>query len=128
MLIMIQVTKMKREIRNLEEFKELIRRYETITLKEIKQANCSAQKLTGFGLCFTCTLCMKVNYKYSNENCKYCIYGPMKEGRCACLDGKNKDTYSEIACTDTTRTPKELLIAYRNRAIHLKKRYAKYLK
>lgn len=115
---------MKREIKNLAEFKELIKRYKTITLDEIKEENMSLAELTGFGSTSTCQLCQAIK-----ANCKYCVYGKAWRDRCGCpsyrcTTGKNRKTYDAI---ENAITPKELLKAYRNRAKHLKERYSDLL-
>jgi hypothetical protein len=101
---------------NLEEFKELINRYETITIEEINEAfeipllpNVSKIpdikiKLTGFGTTFSCSLCAPIN-----ENCGQCVY---KESY-GCLKGRFEKSYNEI---EQAETSEDLFDAYRNRA------------
>lgn len=105
------------EASNIPEFKALIERYETITLKEIKDnwsgyGSSTAEILTGYGLCNTCTLCIACNKK-----CDECVY---KE-----VDGCSKNmlnkSYYRIYVSDS---PLKLLNAYRNRAKVLRE-YAK---
>mgnify|MGYP003565590199 CR=1 FL=1 len=68
--------------KNIKEFKELILRYESITLEEIeKQLNKGDHiddvkySLTGFGMSSTCTLCQPLLDCIDTPNCEYCIYG-----------------------------------------------------
>jgi len=104
--------------KNLKEFKALIKRYESITLDEIKEAfeksklsiflfDNAANELTGFGnFPNECILCGSV------EMCEQCIYG--NDG---CVNGKNRKTYNKIENADT---PLKLFSAYRARAKHMK--------
>ena len=96
--------------KNLKEFKALIKRYESITLEEIKERFLDyirmlsiAKVLTGFGSPETCTLC-----KVLCRNCVY-TYG--------CSSDISKKTYERICYADT---PIKLLNAFRARAKHMK--------
>ena len=103
--------------KNLKEFKALIKRYESITLKEIEEVfddtyiytNDPANRLTGFGSS-KCPLCKKINV--FNE-CNGCVYTISR----GCLKGINKETYNAIENADTSQ---ELLNAFRARAKHMK--------
>jgi hypothetical protein len=119
------------EMKNLEEFKKLIERYETITIEEIRkewknndEGWETAQNLTGFGGTGTCTLCKAVgidkNELFSNPNCSECVY----EEDYGCIHGNNEKTYNKI---EESKTPKGLLTAFRNRAKHLRKTYKNIL-
>lgn len=106
--------------KNLPEFKALIKRYETITLEEIKEIDNSklidgvyiAEKLTGFGSSETCTLCHYVN---RSEDCNECIYVILTSNDCNC--GDNEKTYYRIYDADI---PLKLRNAFRARAKHMK--------
>jgi len=105
------------ETENLQEFKDLLERYKTITLEEIREAfarkkNISHAKaaLTGFGEVSTCTLCDNID-----TLCHYCAWGPDVR---ACYRGLQKETYKLI---EEAHTPEELLAAYRARAEHMEK-------
>ena len=116
--------------KNIKEFRALVERYETITLKEIKAAwekeawekgnltfiehNC-ANALTGFGHTSTCTLCSK-----GGGFCESCIYSDQE-----CCGGINEKTYFRIW---NASTPRKLLNAFKARAKHLRENYSKYLK
>jgi hypothetical protein len=72
---------MKNKIKNLKEFNELRKRYETITLEDIKlickkfkfSYYCDVRSyLTGFGDRSTCTLCKPMDNIYNNNNCGAC--------------------------------------------------------
>jgi len=100
--------------KNLPEFKALIKRYESITLEEIKEKinesidewlSTIPNELTGFGDKETCTLC-----KYGCSNCVY------NQGL-ACLKGEHRKTYYRISHADT---PIKLFNAFRARAKHMK--------
>jgi len=120
---------------NIEEFKALVNRYETITIKEIINECIShsnfdsyeiAKNLTGYGSIESCTLCKKsYNHYYSiddtNGPCLGCVYGDSFD----CIHGLNNKTYHAIHQVINSA---ELLLAFRNRAKHLRKHYAKYLK
>lgn len=101
---------------NIKEFWELIDRYESITLKEIKKEpiiDYFAKKLlTGFGNLNTCTLC-----HVCRLNCFFCVYGYIN----ACSDKSFEESYDEIYDAET---PKGLLKAYRNRAKVMKNQAA----
>ena len=107
--------------KNLKEFKALKKRYESITLEEIKKAlkaNCwfiGAQVLTGFGCDMTCTLCLPLK-EDGYTNCNKCVYSVVKESGYQCLKGKNKKTYDRILYADT---PTLLHNAFRARAKHM---------
>ncbi len=91
--------------KNIKEAKELVDRYESITLEEIKN-NFDPEELTGFGNAFSCILCLAV------KKCKYCIYVS------GCVDGKNEKSYDRIYYA---YTPTKLRNAFRARAKHIRK-------
>lgn len=119
---------------NIEAFKALIDRYETITLGEIQKIFASRReiivddvpdaakldrhtrikaKLTGFGFSETCILCLSARSlarSLGGERCEYCVF---KSGF-GCL---GHPTYKEIR---NAKSSKSLLQAYRNRAKYLK--------
>lgn len=102
---------------NIKEAKELIIRYNYITVLEInkiiKKHNIKhvgsklANILTGYGNPNTCTLC-----KCINENCKLCIYIELK----GCSHNNNSITFNNIHLANTS---KELKAAFRARAKHI---------
>jgi hypothetical protein len=106
---------------NLKEFKELILRYESITLEEIQKIskirwiaingnNIAGNSLTGFGSKSTCTLCVAVN-----GYCDKCIYSSLTGNSFAgCTDDF---TYSSIGNADTSE---KLLNAFRKRAEYMR--------
>jgi len=105
---------------NKKEFVERVQRYETISLKEIKEewlinddknGHYVAQALTGFGRNNTCTICRAVN-----SNCNICVYG----GYYGCISNKNVDTYNGI---NNAETPRQLLNRFRKRAKHMRETY-----
>lgn len=114
-------------VTNLKEFKALIERYETITLEELKEifksvnfistlGNQAAEKATGFGSMWMCTLCSKVQ-----TDCNRCIYTE----EINCLRGNLKKSYDRI---ENAHTPLKLRNAYRYRAKVLREIYADQLK
>jgi hypothetical protein len=121
-------------MKNLREFKELIERYETITLDEIKTewkiqkdkgwedvdylAYHTANKLTGFGSGSSCTLCKAVKDEY--VRCSDCVY----QYSYGCLNDVNEKSYNKI---ENTKTARGLFSAFRNRAKHLKETYKEIL-
>jgi hypothetical protein len=112
---------------NIQAFKDLIEKYEGITLKEIqkcwdaKDTEEAAKYLTGFGTCMTCTLCRSVH-----ECCTECVYFRKRKSDhlYCCNTGENAKTYDAI---NKAETPEELLKAFRKRAKHMRKAYSKYL-
>ena len=106
-------------MRNSKQFKELIARYESITIKEIEEdinnniddgyLYLTAKRLTGFGSEDTCSLCNVI------ISCNECIYPVISDENC--VSGKNKKTYINIS---NAETPHSLLDAYKARAEHMK--------
>ena len=119
---------MKPQLRNVKELIELIDRYESISLKEIKNTwistNVVANKLTGFGDSRTCSLCKKVGYSdFGSPNCKDCVF----EIQRGCSDS-NRECYDTYYGISLSKTPEDLLQAYRNRAAYLKERFKELIK
>ena len=103
-------------MKNLKEFKELILRYEGITLEDIENVsgeifygNDVSNKLTGHGASTSCSLCIAVE-----RVCESCVYGK----RFACIKLNNQETYDAI---DEAESQKELKAAFQNRAKHMRK-------
>ena len=101
--------------KNLKEFKALIKRYESITLEEIKKKAIEitdfsnvASELTGFGTISHCLIC-------SGFYCNQCIYY-IRSGD-GCSGEINGKTYDRISNADT---PTKLRNAFRARAKHMK--------
>jgi len=97
--------------KNIKEAKELAKRYETITVKEIKgkwDSDNPEKELTGFGDPETCTLCIKVK-----DDCLRCIYGQFL----SCIEDDNQETYYGVR---EANTPTKLKNAYRARAKHIR--------
>lgn len=98
---------------NIEAAKELIVKYRSITLKEIKEVwnennDCIvANTLTGFSKLETCTLCIEAKH-----DCCACIYG----SKYNCLYNIHAKTYNAISYA---KTPIGLLRAFRRRANHI---------
>lgn len=122
---------------NVQEAVDLIKRYESITLKEIKKMfkeglmpekeglmpESVANKLTGFGNAGTCTLCKAVGYGWresSADKCPQCIHGYNHkiEGVACITGGEAGETAHRI---DHANTPVKLRNAFRKRAIYLRK-------
>lgn len=103
------------EIKNMPELLKLIGRYESIELGEIAAKlnedegyiNLCKSILTGFGYANTCTLCVA-----SEGSCNNCAIRILSDALCW-----ETDTYKAIVDADTA---KELLNAYRDRALYLK--------
>lgn len=118
------------EPENIKAFKDLIEKYENITLEEIQKewkllrnatGDDIAPELTGFGSQCTCTLCRAVK-----EYCTKCVYFRRRRDdfMYCCNTGRNAKTYDDI---ENAKTSEELLKAFRQRAKHMKKAYSKYL-
>lgn len=120
---------MNKDATNIKEFKDLIEKYEKITLEEIQKIwkNYSdnsafvgtgadiAPLLTGFGSLSTCTLCRAVK-----ECCTECVYFRKRreDFMYCCNTGRNAKTYDAIK---NAKTPEKLLEAFRKRAKNMKK-------
>ncbi len=108
--------------KNLKEFKALKKRYETITLVEVKEKfkgnywNIVAQLLTGYGSDLSCTLCLPLR-RNRWTHCNKCVYSTDKRIRYECLRGINRKTFNRM---DNANTPLKLLNAFRARAKHMK--------
>ena len=107
-------------MRNLPEFKALIKRYESITLEEIVDGwdnfLYDSTVFTGFGRVSACTLCTAVELPELKDydltvwkECHLCVYGKPR----GCISDDNLETYDAIY---ESSNPKELLTAFRNRA------------
>jgi hypothetical protein len=98
-------------MQNLKEFKELILRYESITIKEIVRFHKNGEglsSLTGFGKPETCTLCLAVN-----DHCFNCVYAV----NFGCL---RDESYHDITDASIRRNVYSLLRAYKNRAEYMR--------
>lgn len=114
-------------MKNLEQFKALIERYETITLEEIQNVFRNieysyswAKELTGFGSMQTCTLCLATkDVSALPVDCKSCVWYFTNERHynCYCTEQYNYETYIAIG---EASNPSELLQAYRNRAEYMR--------
>lgn len=107
---------------NLEEFKNLIKRYKTITLEEITSVvestvtfegdyKIAIRHITGFGTRGTCSLC-----KDMDHYCIGCIHNTLNipyQTKPPCIW---HETYDAI---EKARSPQELLTAYRNRSDYM---------
>lgn len=127
--------------KNIKEFQKLVKRYETITLKEIEEMDATiniksdtsknrwkyvAKNLTGFGSTISCILCKKGMGQNDDDwlMCKYCVYDDVGKYTVNCIEGSNRQTYMDISRSTSAQ---DLLNAYRNRAKHLRNNYSKYL-
>ena len=118
---------------NIIEFKDLIKRYESITLEELTNpklrllgSRAIMNYLTGFGDYETCTLCVKAEELsievYGNifATCNFCIWTTTDN---FCYYGKNEQTYSAIW---EARNREKLFEAVKKRAEHMKKVLQEY--
>jgi len=125
------------EILNLKEFITLIKKYESITIDEIKKQARKLRKegyifrhaylprtITGFGSFTTCTLCKsikKIEIKETNiylrysGGCDHCVYEILNSYRCN--EGPNSKTYNRIEDAGNSR---QLLAAYKARARYMR--------
>jgi hypothetical protein len=103
---------------NYKVFFELIHRYETITLEEIKSGGWPYYAVTGFGSPYTCTLCKEYGI-FRDEaiiiECDNCPW--MKLTNTMCGAGINAESYHKILDENTHR---KLLNAFRNRAKYMR--------
>ncbi len=100
---------------NIEAFKQLIERYESITIAECikafattKDGGKAAQRITGYGSSDSCMICI-------NTFCYECVW--YEQTGKACFDGKNMETYTAIRNSETAE---ELLKAFRARAAYMR--------
>lgn len=101
--------------KNIKEFKQLIERYESITLEEIEEKGVYPGLLTGFGTINNCRLCEKINV-YA-DNCKGCVYYEVTNSKYACNVDRTYETYNAISSAENAN---DLLQAYRNRAKYMR--------
>lgn len=94
-------------MKNLPEFIALIHRYETITMKEIKESGVDPNRLTGFGERMTCKLCGNIY----DARCEGCVY--TDRGTVCITD----ETYGNI---DNAKTAADLLKSYWLRAKYMR--------
>lgn len=118
-------------MKNLNEFKQLILRYEALTIEEIKRKKRYLKdyeplpyKLTGFGKKSSCTLCQAIGWKPGQTlDCTQCIYYKIHPqihditNNYPCCEGANKDTYNAIELAEDINL---LLTAYKNRAEYMR--------
>ena len=113
---------------NIKEFKELIGQYENLTLSEIEEewiddGRSTMYELTGFGGCYSCSLCRAVGNKacgsdwYTDPNgqCKNCVY--IKRGTDFAYPPCVEETYEDI---DNAKSPQELYDAIQARIEFMK--------
>ena len=108
---------MKKNAKNLPEFKALIERYKTITLEEIEKVYAlhlskhqTMEILTGAGSLSTCTLCLAVGTgEWAFPNCWMCVYRTFY----GCSE---QPTFLAMM---SAQNPKTLLAAYRARAAYM---------
>ena len=111
------------ENNNLEAFKQLAERYETITPEEIKGAGGvikTAWYLTGFGSTMTCSLCKAAMKRNSSgiRGCLRCLWVIVRKEACM-----NTQGYEELVRANNLQ---ELLDAFRYRAKIMRETIAKY--
>jgi len=110
---------------NINAAKQLVIRYRSITLDEIKdkqkelelsefEVDKIMKSLTGFGYNYSCTLCKSIDKTMLNYVCNNCIYGSTNN----CYMNENAQTYNKI---ENAETPKQLLNAINKRANHIEK-------
>jgi len=119
---------MKEDIKNLKEFKALIKKYRSITPERIENAykkipiTCGnvfdggkvAQVLTGFGRVSSCTLCISINKRSIFSPCQGCVYNELTLNDC--YRGEGKESYYKIRHTNS---PKQLIEAFEKRADYM---------
>ena len=107
--------------KNIKEAKELVLRYESIDLEEIRKAfhmeYDPALELTGFGDSSKCSLC--VVRADTRPRCRTCIYGATKWSGLGWVNGASLKTYNRIA---EASTPVKLRNAFKARARYIRSR------
>lgn len=122
---------------NEKEFKALIKRYESITLEQLKEEDRESDiyykeiltRITGFGNTTKCTLCNATRKSNPNhrKDCTKCVYG-FSEGKDAwndCIEKDNAPTYNKIS---DAKFLEDLLLSIHARAKHMREVYKQYLK
>ena len=122
---------------NEKEFKALIKKYESITLKQLKEEDRESDifyskiltRITGFGNTTKCTLCNATRKSNPNhrKDCTECVYG-MSEDKDVwneCIENNNEFTYNAISNATSIES---LLLAIKSRAKHMREVYKQYLK
>ena len=113
-------------MKNLNEFKALIERYESITEDEIDNefallwyfsAPDIAERLTGYGTIHTCTLCKAVGFDLDRmkPKCYDCVYGWGNE-----IDDYSCTLDKTYFAIEFAKDAKELLTAFRERAKYMR--------
>jgi hypothetical protein len=107
---------------NLKEFKELILRYESITVEEIENHVSDGfviNSITGFGTHNSCTLCKPIKV-----NCYKCVYCKAFDSEVMddkllnyCCRGDAESTYDAII---EAEKPQELKVAFKARANYMR--------
>ena len=105
-------------MKNIKEFKELIEKYESITLEDIVLAEATvdvfeygfdiAQYLTGYGSKNSCMLCGAIN-----SDCSQCVWGKV-EFNFGCI------VHPTFKAIENAEDAKELLQAFKNRAAYMR--------
>lgn len=133
---------------NVKSFRKLIKRYESISLEEIKEAFIKVRKLnptltnfipigseaacelTGFGNVKKCMLCKEAEeivdqFDPYYHKCTHCLHSTaMEKGSyLSCLNNDIAGSYNQIT---SAKTPKGLHKAFKARAADLKKLLIKY--
>lgn len=115
-----------KKVGNIKEAAKLADWYDSITVDDIEEAmgrwndpSHALQDITGFGKCYTCTLC-----KVIDEDCSKCIYteGILKDkgsGNFLCLD----ELYNSI---EESETAEELVSLIKERAKYIRNLINKY--
>lgn len=101
--------------KNIKEFKQLIERYESITLEEIRENQEDPLLLTGFGSSYSCKLC--TNIQVFTDNCTGCVYHEIERTIYSCNFGKNEKTYQMISSAENAN---DLLKAFKARAGYMR--------
>lgn len=119
-------------MKNLKEFKALIKQYKSITLEDLKahyepnKIINSLKSITGFGNLANCTLCKAVSETgfTRDVDCSKCVYGieEDQDEDLFCIKGSHKKSYDTI---NNARTYTELLSAIKKRADHMKRFFKK---
>lgn len=115
------------KMKNLKEFKELIEKYKSITLEQVKElfvidgiwpnAFDVANSLTGFGSTHTCSLCKVITEEPLADNfpkCNECVWSANESNHYNCCT--NHETYQAI---DNAESSEELFEAFQERAKYM---------
>ncbi len=111
--------------KQLQAAKDLVTRYNNITIKEINNityGNITARRLTGFGNIDTCTLCIaatEIQFLSIDDYCKGCIHQISFVKSCKCYNKPRSRAEITYKAIEQAKTPEQLIKAFKARAKYI---------